>query len=89
MIESEIEICNKLGLHARAASQLVNVSSRFQSMIHLVHSGRKIDAKSIMALLMIGAGKGTQLGLHVEGNDEELAHAAVVELINNRFNEAE
>lgn len=89
MIESDIEICNKLGLHARAASQLVSVSSRFSSTVHLVSNGRAVDAKSIMALLMLGAGKGTHLGLRVNGSDEEVAHAAVVLLINNRFNEAE
>jgi phosphotransferase system HPr (HPr) family protein len=89
MIESDIEICNKLGLHARAASQLVRVSSQFRSNIHLIKNGRTVDAKSIMSLLMLGAGKGTQLSLRVEGADETAAHSAVVLLINNRFNEAE
>lgn len=89
MIESDIEIINKLGLHARAAARLVSVSSRFKSKVQLVRAGRAIDAKSIMSLLMLGAGKGTKLGIRVEGPDEEAAHAAVVALINNRFDEAE
>lgn len=89
MIESDIEIINKLGLHARAAARLVSVSSRFKSKVQLVRDTRTIDAKSIMSLLMLGAGKGTKLGIRVEGPDEEAAHAAVVALINNRFDEAE
>lgn len=89
MIESDIEIINKLGLHARAAARLVSVSSRFKSKVQLVRAERAIDAKSIMSLLMLGAGKGTRLGIRVEGPDEEAAHAAVVALINNRFDEAE
>lgn len=89
MIETEIEIINKLGLHARAAAKLVSVTVQFQSKIQLGLNGRLIDAKSIMALLMLGAGKGTTLRLIVDGTDAEAAHAAVVTLIQNRFDEAE
>lgn len=89
MIETEIEIINKLGLHARAAAKLVGVTAQFQSKIQLGLGSRVIDAKSIMALLMLGAGKGTTLRLVVEGSDAEAAHAAVVTLFNNRFDEAE
>jgi phosphotransferase system HPr (HPr) family protein len=89
MIETEILIINKLGLHARAAAKLVGVTSQFQARIQLGRGTRLIDAKSIMALLMLGAGKGTTLRLLVEGADAEAAHAAVVELVNNRFDEAE
>lgn len=89
MIETDIEIINKLGLHARAAAKLVSTAAPFQSSIRLGRGERLIDAKSIMALLMLGAGKGTQLRLVVEGSDESAAHAAVVALINNRFDEAE
>lgn len=89
MIESDIEIINKLGLHARAAARLVSVSSRFKSKIQLVRAERTIDAKSIMSLLVLGAGKGTKLKIIVDGPDAEEAHAAVVALINNRFDEAE
>lgn len=89
MIETEIEIINKLGLHARAAAKLVGVTAQYQSKIQLGLGSRVIDAKSIMALLMLGAGKGTSLRLMVDGADAEAAHAAVAALINNRFDEAE
>ncbi len=89
MIETEIEIINKLGLHARAAAKLVSVSAQFQSKIQLGRGDRFIDAKSIMALLMLGAGKGCTLRLRVQGDDAQAAHDAVVALINNRFDEAE
>jgi phosphotransferase system HPr (HPr) family protein len=89
MIETEIEIINKLGLHARAAAKLVSLTSQYQSKIQVVRGDRAIDAKSIMSLLMLGAGRGTKLRLIVDGNDAEAAHAAVVALINNRFDEAE
>lgn len=89
MIETEIEIINKLGLHARAAAKLVGVTAQYQSKIQLGLGSRVIDAKSIMALLMLGAGKGTSLRLMVDGDDAEAAHAAVAALINNRFDEAE
>ncbi|MDF3030402.1 MAG: HPr family phosphocarrier protein [Moraxellaceae bacterium] len=89
MIETEIEIINKLGLHARAAAKLVSVTAQFQSKIQVGRSDRFIDAKSIMALLMLGAGKGSKLVLRCQGDDEQAAHDAVVALINNRFDEAE
>ena len=89
MIQTDIEIINKLGLHARAAAKLVGVTSRYQSRIQIARGERTIDAKSIMALLMLGAGKGTQLTLLIEGDDADAAHHAIVALINNRFDEAE
>lgn len=89
MIETDIEIINKLGLHARAAAKLVGVTAQYQSKIQLKRGERTIDAKSIMALLMLGAGKGTTLKLVVDGADAQAAHDAVVSLINNRFDEAE
>lgn len=89
MIETDIEIINKLGLHARAAAKLVGVTAQYQSRIQLKRGERTIDAKSIMALLMLGAGKGTTLKLVVDGADAQAAHDAVVTLINNRFDEAE
>ena len=89
MMEKEIEIINKLGLHARAAAKLVNVTAQYQSKIQLKRGDRTIDAKSIMALLMLGAGKGSTLRLIVDGPDAQAAHDAVIALINNRFDEAE
>lgn len=89
MIETDICIINKLGLHARAAAKLVNVTARYQSKIQLGKDGRLIDAKSIMALLMLGAGKGTTLRLIIDGKDAEAAQEAITSLVNNRFDEAE
>ena len=89
MIEMDIEIINKLGLHARAAAKLVGVAAQFQSSVRLGRSGRLVDAKSIMALLMLGAGKGTILHIVIDGSDEAAARAAVTTLITNRFDEAE
>jgi len=89
MIETDILIINKLGLHARAAAKLVGVTSQFQAKIQLGRGGRLVDAKSIMALLMMGAGKGTTLRLVVDGPDADAAHDAVLTLVNNRFDEAE
>jgi phosphocarrier protein NPr/phosphocarrier protein len=89
MIDTEVLIINKLGLHARAAAKLVGVTTQFQARIQLGKGERLVDAKSIMALLMQGAGKGTTLRLVIDGPDADAAHAAVLTLINNRFDEAE
>ena len=59
MIETKLDIINKLGLHARAAAKVVSVASRYESRIHVIHNGKPIDAKSIMGLLMLGAAKGS------------------------------
>ncbi|HET8729707.1 MAG TPA: HPr family phosphocarrier protein [Moraxellaceae bacterium] len=88
-IETDIEIINKLGLHARAAARLVSLTTQYSARIQLGRGERLIDAKSIMALLMLGAGKGSVLRLRCEGTDAGAAHAAVTALINNRFDEAE
>jgi phosphocarrier protein len=91
MISTTITIINKLGLHARAAAKLVSVTSRFSSHCHIrtVGGERLVDAKSIMAVMMLAAGRGTELELQFEGRDEQAAHDAVVTLINDRFGEAE
>jgi phosphocarrier protein len=89
MIDTKITIINKLGLHARAAAKLVSTTSKFGCQIRAGGNGRLIDAKSIMAVMMLAAGKGTELDLHFDGADESQAHDAVVTLINNRFDEPE
>lgn len=86
MLEQEIEIINKAGLHARAASKLVALATRFSSDIKLGQT-RMVDGKSILSLMMLGATKGTTLRLQVDGDDEAAAMAAIVQLINNRFDE--
>ena len=89
MLKQEITICNKLGLHARAAMKLVNLAGRYQSEILLIHNNREVNAKSIMNLMVIGAPFGTTLTLTSEGPDEKQALAAIIDLINNKFDEHE
>ena len=89
MIKTEITIINKLGLHARAASKLVGLASRFESTITLDREGQHADAKSIMSVLMLAASKGSVLTVSVSGGDAEQALSELEQLINNRFDEAE
>lgn len=89
MIQENILIINKLGLHARAAAKLVTTASAFASQIQVGHSGRMVDCKSIMSVMMLAASKGTEVQLTTEGKDEQAAMDAVINLINNRFDEEE
>ncbi len=89
MIQTNITIINKLGLHARAASKLVNLTSQFSSSVMLDKKGNKVNAKSIMGVMMLAASQGSELMLEVEGDDEQACSDAIIELINNRFDEAE
>lgn len=84
-----LDIINKLGLHARAAAKLVETVAPFKSSVRIGRGERLVDARSIMALLMLGAGKGTQLQLQVSGEDADAALAAVQNLAARRFDEAE
>lgn len=87
--KASIEIINKLGLHARAASKLVATASRYQSQIDINKEGQVADAKSIMSVLMLAASKGMVLDIEAKGEDAKDALEAICELINNRFDEAE
>jgi phosphocarrier protein len=89
MQEKSITIINKLGLHARAAGKLVETTSRFSCDITIEKEGRNVDGKSIMAMMMLAAAKGTEIHIKTNGDDEEEAINAVIELINNRFGEDE
>lgn len=89
MIEQEITIINKLGLHARAAAKLIGTTSAFSCDIRIDKGGREVDAKSIMAVMMLAASKGTELKIITNGDDEVAAMDAVTALINNRFDEEE
>lgn len=89
MIETQVTIINKLGLHARAAAKFVSCTSAYSSSIQAGKEGKMVDAKSIMSVMMLAAGKGTVLDIRVEGADEEAALEALVTLIGNRFDEAE
>ncbi len=89
MIQTQVTIVNKLGLHARAAAKFVGCASAFSSSIQAGKDGQMVDAKSIMSVMMLAAGKGTVLDLHIEGDDEKAALEALRTLIDNRFDEAE
>lgn len=89
MASADAEIVNKLGLHARAAAKLTHVASGFQSDIWLSRSGRRVNAKSIMGVMMLAAGKGTTVRIDAEGADAEAALAALTKLIAERFGEGE
>ncbi|MCK0154982.1 HPr family phosphocarrier protein [Alcanivorax sp. S6407] len=89
MIERQLDVINKLGLHARAAAKVVSVASRYDSRIHVIHNGNPIDAKSIMGLLMLGAAKGSQVTFQVEGDDETAAMEELEDLFARMFDEGE
>ena len=87
MIECELLVGNRLGLHARATARLVQVLSGFQRSATLVAKGREVNAKSIMGVMLLAAGPGTTVLLRVDGADEADAAAAVSELFERRFDE--
>lgn len=89
MIKAQIFIINKLGLHARAAAKLSALAASFTCKIQIEKAGRCVDCKSIMAVMMLAASKGTEVILHLDGDDENLALEALSTLINNRFDEPE
>jgi phosphocarrier protein len=82
-------IINRLGLHARAAAKLTHVASGFQCEIWLSRSGRRVNAKSIMGVMMLAAGKGSTVKIEAEGSDADAALAALTKLIADRFGEGE
>ena len=82
-------IVNKLGLHARAAAKLTHIASGFQSEIWLSRSGRRVNAKSIMGVMMLAAGKGSTITIEANGADADAALAAITKLIGDRFGEGE
>jgi len=88
-LSKNIEIINKLGLHARAAAQFVQLASSFSSHIEIKKDSRRVNGKSIMGVMMLAAGKGSIITLYVDGEDEEESIQKLEELINNRFNEDE
>ena len=89
MIKSSITISNKLGLHARASAKLTKLAGSFKSDIHLSRNGRRVNAKSIMGVMMLAAGPGSDVEIEAEGADEEQAVAALRGLIEAKFGEGE
>ncbi|CAL4866275.1 MULTISPECIES: HPr family phosphocarrier protein [Asticcacaulis] len=86
-VRADVEICNNKGLHARASAKFVKLASSFDAQIYVIKDDNKVDAQSIMGLLMLGAGKGTSIAIEAEGAQADEAVSALVDLVNNRFDE--
>jgi len=89
VIQETTTIINKLGLHARAAAKLVMQASLFESDINLQRNNQNVNGKSIMGVMMLAAAKGSEIELIIDGADEKQAMQSLLELIENRFGEAE
>ncbi|MDE2564896.1 MAG: HPr family phosphocarrier protein [Burkholderiales bacterium] len=89
MMQTRIRISNKLGLHARASAKLTKLAGGFASDIHLSRNGRRVNAKSIMGVMMLAAGLGTEIEIETEGEDEQAAMEALRSLIEAKFGEGE
>ena len=89
MISKEVEIINKLGLHARASTRLTQVAGRYASEIMIERAGRRVNAKSIMGVMMLASSKGSKVTLEARGPDENEAIEALVALVESRFGEDE
>ena len=87
MILKDIVLLNKLGLHIRLAAQFTKIASRYKSDVFLVRDGMRINAKSIMGVMMLAAGQGTRLTMECVGEDEDALCAELMTLIENKFNE--
>jgi phosphocarrier protein len=88
-MKTAIRISNKLGLHARASAKLTKLAAGFKSEVHLSRNGRRVNAKSIMGVMMLAAGMGTEIEIETEGEDEAAAMQALRDLIEARFGEGE
>jgi len=88
-MKQDILIINKLGLHARASTKLTQTASQFKSDIWIERNGRRVNAKSIMGVMMLAASKGSTVSLEATGEDEALAMEVLMALINNQFGEPE
>jgi phosphocarrier protein HPr len=89
MIKTVLRINNKLGLHARASAKLTKLASSFSSDVHLSRGERRVNAKSIMGVMMLAAGQGIEIELEVEGGDEVQAVKAICALVNDKFGEGQ
>jgi len=89
MPSAKADIINKLGLHARASAKLTQTASAFQSEVWITRNGRRVNAKSIMGVMMLAAGQGSSVSVEATGADAEQALAAILQLIGDRFGEGE
>ena len=87
LARSTVEICNERGLHARASAKFVKLASSFDSAIRVIRDGQTVDARSIMGLLMLGAGPGSTIEIEAEGPDATTAVQSLAELVAGRFDE--
>ena len=87
MLQREVEIINKLGLHARASAKLTQIAGRYKASVWLGRNGRRVNAKSIMGVMMLAAAKGSKVVVETDGPDEEQAMDAITRLIAGRFEE--
>ena len=89
MIKTTVTISNKLGLHARASAKLTKLATGFKSDVFMTRNGRRVNAKSIMGVMMLAAGLGTDVEIETHGEDEQATMDALVRLINDKFGEGE
>jgi len=89
MLKATVTISNKLGLHARASAKLTKLAGSFACDVHMSRNGRRINAKSIMGVMMLAAGVGSEVEIETDGSDEEHALQAIVALIADRFGESQ
>ena len=89
MIKTTVTISNKLGLHARASAKLTKLATGFRSDIFMSRNGRRVNAKSIMGVMMLAAGLGADVEIEADGDDEQSAMDAIVGLVNDKFGEGE
>ena len=89
MIRRTVTISNKLGLHARASAKLTKLAGGFQSEVFMTRNARRVNAKSIMGVMMLAAGMGAEVEIEIEGSDEQLAMDAIVALIDDKFGEGQ
>lgn len=89
MLQQEVEIINRLGLHARASAKLTQVAGQFECEVWVSRNGRRVNAKSIMGVMMLAAAKGTRITVETSGEDEAPAMQAVTALIADKFGEGE
>ena len=89
MASAELTIVNKLGLHARASAKLTQVASGYKCELWLTRNGRRVNAKSIMGVMMLAAGKGSRIGIETAGADADAALEALAKLVEDKFGEGE
>ena len=89
MQKTTVKISNKLGLHARASAKLTKLAGGFTCEVHMSRNGRRINAKSIMGVMMLAAGLGSEVTIETDGEDEAQALAAIVALVDDRFGEGQ